>query len=127
MISLLKSVYSEHEWLEWEFKHVPKNWWKDVANQRKYLDWVSRKLGISQLSQWYNIEIDEVRQLGGMYSLLKVFTGACRPKTVLTLVEYRVGAFTPSQRLLAQSCTICLSRAYMARVAVQGSAHQLLG
>lgn len=37
-------MYPEEEWLEWKFKRVPLSWWKDVANQRRYLLWLVQEL-----------------------------------------------------------------------------------
>ena len=54
---LLSSVYPEYEWLPWKFgfNRSPRNWWDDVSNQRKYMDWVSKELHINKLSDWYNV------------------------------------------------------------------------
>lgn len=37
---LLSTVYSEVEWIPWKFSHVPRGFWNDINNQRKYLDWL---------------------------------------------------------------------------------------
>jgi len=32
---------------------VPRGFWADKANQKRYLDWLGAKLGISKREDWY--------------------------------------------------------------------------
>ncbi len=38
---------------EWERGRVPIGFWDDPANQRRYLVWLGKKLGIKKLDDWY--------------------------------------------------------------------------
>ncbi len=52
---MVTSIYSEHEWLPWKFTGTPKNFWKDVNNVTKFLDWAGKNLGVKQYEDWYKI------------------------------------------------------------------------
>jgi hypothetical protein len=52
---LLSGVYPEFDWLPWKFEKTPKNFWVDMKNQRKFLDWAGKQLGIKEMSDWYKI------------------------------------------------------------------------
>jgi hypothetical protein len=54
---MLSSVYPDYNWLPWKFTLVPKNFWGDLKNQRKFLDWVAIQLDIKQPSDWYNVTV----------------------------------------------------------------------
>ena len=48
------STYPDFEWLPWRFKH---NYdiWNDVDNQKKFIIWAGKELGIKEMSDWYNV------------------------------------------------------------------------
>ena len=52
---LVSSVYPEYEWLPWRFHKTPANYWTDVKNQRKFMDWAGKELGIKDMSDWYKV------------------------------------------------------------------------
>jgi hypothetical protein len=54
---LLSTVFPEYEWLPWKFKTVSMNYWKDVNNQRKFLEFVGKQLNIKERSDWYKISM----------------------------------------------------------------------
>jgi hypothetical protein len=54
---LLASVYSDYNWLPWKFTTLPRNYWNDIKNQRKFMNWVSNELNIKENSDWYNIKL----------------------------------------------------------------------
>ena len=47
------------------FIKTPKNYWLNIENQRKYFDWLSNKLNIKSMEDWYNIRIEEVDSIYG--------------------------------------------------------------
>jgi hypothetical protein len=47
----------EYEWLPWKFVRLQNNYWNDVNNQRKFLDWASKELKIKEMSDWYYVSI----------------------------------------------------------------------
>ena len=58
---LLSVVYPEYNWLTWKFSVSPHNFWSDVKNQRKFMDWAGRELKIKEMSDWYNVSNKVIR------------------------------------------------------------------
>lgn len=54
--TLLCNIYNEYEWLPWKFSSAPKNYWLDRKNQRKFMDWARKELGIKDMDDWHNIK-----------------------------------------------------------------------
>jgi hypothetical protein len=54
---LITSVFPEYNLLPWKFATIPRNFWSNVANQRKFFDWASEQLGIKEHTDWYKIRI----------------------------------------------------------------------
>ncbi len=52
---LFSTLYPDFEWLPWLFGKVPKNYWGDVNNQLKFLNWAGKKLNINKMEDWYNV------------------------------------------------------------------------
>jgi hypothetical protein len=52
---LLIAVYPEYEWLPWKFTQSPKNYWIDIQNKKKFLDWAGKQLGIKEPSDWHKV------------------------------------------------------------------------
>lgn len=48
-------VYSEHKWYEWNFINVPKGFWDNLDNKKKYLEWLAAKLGYRNMKDWYTV------------------------------------------------------------------------
>jgi hypothetical protein len=52
---LLSSVYPEFKWLPWRFTVAPRKFWDDIGNQKEFLNWAGKELGIKDMSDWYII------------------------------------------------------------------------
>ena len=52
---LLSAAFPEYEWLPWKFNKCPRNFWDDLKNQRKFMDWAGKELGIKDMSDWYKV------------------------------------------------------------------------
>eukprot|EP01121_Diplochlamys_sp_Union-15-3_P013862 TRINITY_DN4362_c0_g1_i1.p1 TRINITY_DN4362_c0_g1~~TRINITY_DN4362_c0_g1_i1.p1 ORF type:complete len:431 (-),score=54.16 TRINITY_DN4362_c0_g1_i1:183-1475(-) len=50
----LTMVYPDVPWLMWKFTSVPRGFWKDVSNQRKFFDWIRSHHSFSSLDDWYH-------------------------------------------------------------------------
>ena len=70
LYSALKSIYPNYEWIPWKFQRIPKNYWLNIENQRKYFNWLSNKLNIKSNEDWYNVKLSDIENNGGS-SLLK--------------------------------------------------------
>ena len=85
IVDLLNTVYPEYPWVASEFVQsgpLPRGWWKDVQNQREFLERIGPKLGVKQvsfkhrsakgvaksslkLSDWYGVARHQVEKQGG--------------------------------------------------------------
>jgi hypothetical protein len=66
---LLSEVYPLYDWLPWKFATTPHNYWNEVKNQRKFLDWAAKKLIVNKMSDWYKITSKVVFQLENIENL----------------------------------------------------------
>jgi hypothetical protein len=57
VVKLMATVYPEYEWLPWKFEHSPKNYWENVSNQRRFMDWAAKELNVKDMSDWYNVSV----------------------------------------------------------------------
>lgn len=49
----LQSIYPDYDWKEHLFQSVPKHYWQDTNNQRKYLEWIGQQFNINQFADWF--------------------------------------------------------------------------
>jgi hypothetical protein len=49
-------TYARHTWIPWRFDSVPKGYWNDIKNQRSYIEWLGKEMGVTDLSDWYKIK-----------------------------------------------------------------------
>jgi hypothetical protein len=47
-------MYPYYNWLPWKFPEFPVEYWDDLKNQRKFMDWAARQLNIDD---WYKVSI----------------------------------------------------------------------
>jgi hypothetical protein len=57
LFSLLSEVYRNYEWLPWKFGKLPVNFWDDMKNQRKFLEWAGKQLKIKEMEDWYKVSV----------------------------------------------------------------------
>lgn len=57
-IELITNTYPDYNWNIWEFKHIPRNYWLDINNQRKYMKWLGERLNIKKLDDWYKVSVN---------------------------------------------------------------------
>ena len=48
-------VYPEYDWLPWRFVKCTQQFWGDVKNQRKFMDWAGKELNVQDMSDWYKV------------------------------------------------------------------------
>ena len=54
-IKMLKSLMPHHNWCDWKFSHVPRNYWKDLENVKTFMNWIKTELNIKDSEDWYKI------------------------------------------------------------------------
>ena len=59
------------ETLTRELPNAPRNHYDDIENQKKFLEYASKKLNIKDPSDWYNITTTQFREIGGSGLLKK--------------------------------------------------------
>jgi len=65
----LSALYPHHNWKPWLFRQAPNGYWDDDRNVGLYLDWLEKKLFISEPRQWYEVSQDHVLHFKGRYLL----------------------------------------------------------
>ena len=56
-IKLITSVYPKYDWLPWRFLNTPQNYWTDIQNQRKCLDYLAKEMGVKEMNDWYKVSL----------------------------------------------------------------------
>jgi hypothetical protein len=54
-LQLISAFHPEYEWLPWKFTSCPQNYWDDVNNQKKFMEWAGKELKIKVMSDWYGV------------------------------------------------------------------------
>ena len=68
----LKSIYPNYEWIPWKFHQIPKNYWSNIENQRKYFDWLSNQINFKSNEDWYKLKREILIKYNGS-GLLKIY------------------------------------------------------
>jgi hypothetical protein len=55
MFTMLSSMFPQYEWLPWKFTHCPPNFWNNVDNQKKFIEWAGKQLNCNEMSDWYKV------------------------------------------------------------------------
>ena len=54
---MLAHLYPEQQWLPWKFSTVHKSLWEDKDMVNKYINWLSQKLNIKLMDDWYRVSL----------------------------------------------------------------------
>ena len=54
-IDVLLEAYPEYDWLPWKFEKLPKYYWNNKNNVRKFMDWAGKELNVKEMSDWYKV------------------------------------------------------------------------
>ena len=57
----MKHVYPNYNWLPWKFKQISKAFWNDEKNVAAYMNWLSERLNIKTMEDWYKISYEVKR------------------------------------------------------------------
>jgi hypothetical protein len=64
--ALLEAVYPQFLWYPWKFKYCPKTFWQKRENVKRFYDWLGEEIGIKKQSDWYSVDVETLRNSGGM-------------------------------------------------------------
>ncbi len=53
---LLCAVYPDYEWLPWKFEFPPVGYFSSIENQKKFVEWAGKELGIKDSNDWYKVK-----------------------------------------------------------------------
>jgi hypothetical protein len=68
---VISSIYPEYDWLPWKFTMCPRNYWDDMKNQRKFMDWAGKQLNVQETNDWLKIQHQDFCEIGGTSLLMK--------------------------------------------------------
>jgi len=52
---IARFAFPEHEWLPWKFGRVSSQFWDNLENLKRYLEWLSKRLGYINIEDYYRI------------------------------------------------------------------------
>ena len=84
---LLKSLYTNYNWLPWMFIQTPATIWKDFKYHELYAKWLGEILGYTKPDDWYDISLDDFRNNYG-YGLLHGYYDASFRKFLNKIFKY---------------------------------------
>lgn len=61
----VKTFEPEYDWLFWKFTRVPDGFWEEFENQKKYMNWLFKELGYTEMEDWYKISQEDLRNNEG--------------------------------------------------------------
>lgn len=70
---LLAVVYPQYEWLPWKFDTCPRNFWGNVENQLKFMQWAGKELLIKEMSDWYRVSYQVYKCICAEIYLKRIF------------------------------------------------------
>jgi hypothetical protein len=85
---MLIELYPEYPWIMWLFEMVPRGFWDDESNHKKFLDWFGDKHNIDNASKWYSIKREQIDHCGGSTLVGKYGNSLSRyihPKTTFAM------------------------------------------
>ncbi len=65
----------DYGWKEWLFMHMPKEFWNDRRNRKRYMGWLAEQLGIRAPEGWYAVTRDDFKANAGI-QFLKLYNGS---------------------------------------------------
>lgn len=51
----LQDYRPDFAWLPWKFHRAPQGFWSVPENRRRYMNWLNKELGFSQIEDWYGV------------------------------------------------------------------------
>ena len=67
---LLRTVFPEIEFHPWQFKHLPKNLWKDDREIANLVNYVDKAANIAKAEDWYRVSSAQLNALGSSFVVL---------------------------------------------------------
>jgi len=81
----LFTSFPEFYWEFWKMKKSSKRYWKELKYQREYLDAVSRKLSLKDMSSWYSVSLQTFSDQKLPYSFITHKYGGSLQRALSTI------------------------------------------
>jgi very-short-patch-repair endonuclease len=62
---LVKLIYPDYEWFEWNFNKTPQNYWDKAENHKEFMNCLFKEQKYEKMEDWYNISVDIIRNYNG--------------------------------------------------------------
>eukprot|EP01125_Pyxidicula_operculata_P009004 TRINITY_DN2973_c0_g1_i1.p1 TRINITY_DN2973_c0_g1~~TRINITY_DN2973_c0_g1_i1.p1 ORF type:complete len:519 (+),score=100.26 TRINITY_DN2973_c0_g1_i1:46-1602(+) len=72
---MLSSIFPDLKWRVWKFVQTPKNFWRRVENQEKYIRWFEEEFGLINTEMWYDITGVQLKENHGS-GLLSIYNNS---------------------------------------------------
>lgn len=69
--SIMTAHFPKIEWLEWQFSSVPRSFWRDHANCRRFMEHLGEKLAFKNQEDWYQLKSEMLEDNRGSPLLFK--------------------------------------------------------
>ena len=86
----LEAVYPDYEWIPWKFETgVPRYYWDDIENHKKFAEWLFKELGYETMEDWYKITTSHIHNNGGQGLLLSKYKDSAQLFLEAVYPEYK--------------------------------------
>jgi hypothetical protein len=58
-VAAVMDCFPKHAWNEWMFPRVPVGFWDKLANRKRYLRWLGKKLGFKRPQDWHRVRWED--------------------------------------------------------------------
>jgi hypothetical protein len=58
-IEAVRECFPQYDWLEWLFVQVPRTFWRQAKNRRRYMQWLGEQLGFERPDDWYRVTVED--------------------------------------------------------------------
>jgi hypothetical protein len=62
---LVSAIMPHKQWLPWKFSQVADGYWKSLAHQRQFADWIADSLNMESYEGWYMCTHETIEKAGG--------------------------------------------------------------
>lgn len=87
-VAVLSEFFPGYEWQEWRFDVVPRSYWRNTSNVKRYLNWLSNELGFQKTEDWYSLTGKDIKRNFGSALLL--------PRSMYASIHKLVSAHIPN-------------------------------
>eukprot|EP01118_Nematostelium_gracile_P003123 TRINITY_DN1355_c0_g1_i1.p1 TRINITY_DN1355_c0_g1~~TRINITY_DN1355_c0_g1_i1.p1 ORF type:complete len:349 (+),score=64.58 TRINITY_DN1355_c0_g1_i1:234-1280(+) len=85
----LQNIYPSHAWIVWKFdESIPSGLWDNQELHRHFVDHLEKELKITNMEDWYNVNVEDIRRNGGGTLLQKYYRDSPSEMIISVLKEH---------------------------------------